>query len=254
MASRIDEAALNALKATLGSYRYAGQFQQRPAPADGGMLKRHWWRYWQPRGANLPPVLVKLPDGRSELRSAVELPSHLDHLIQSWDMAFKDTPNSDFVVGQIQAAQEADRYLLDQIRDRLDLPGTLLAVRRLSGQWPNAHLKLVEDKANGPAVIQSLRHEIGGLVEVNPEGGKISRVAAASPQLESGNWYLPHPLLKPWVDAFIAECAAFPAGANDDQVDAWSQGAKRLLHVRVEAVPRRVIPPRRSGGPYAWMG
>jgi phage terminase large subunit-like protein len=131
---RINEAALNTLKATLGSYRYAGQFQQRPAPADGGMLKRHWWRYWQPRGANLPPVLVKLPDGRSELRSAVELPSHLDHLIQSWDMAFKDTPNSDFVVGQIQAAQGADRYLLDQIRDRLDLPGTLLAVRRLSGQ------------------------------------------------------------------------------------------------------------------------
>ena len=48
-------------------------------------------------------------------------------------------------------------------------------------------------------------------------------------RLESGNWYLPHPLLKQWVDGFIAECAAFPAGANDDQVDAWSQGAKRLL-------------------------
>src|SRR4029077_7413829 len=53
---RINEAALKTLKVTLGSYRYAGQFQQRPAPADGGMLKRHWWRYWQPRGANLPPV------------------------------------------------------------------------------------------------------------------------------------------------------------------------------------------------------
>jgi predicted phage terminase large subunit-like protein len=251
---RINEAALNTLKATLGGYRYAGQFQQRPTPADGGMLKPHWWRYWQPRGANLPPVLVRLPDGGSELRSAVELPSHLDHLIQSWDMAFKDTQNSDFVVGQIQAAQGADRYLLDQVRDRLDLPATLLAVRRLSGQWPNAHLKLVEDKANGPAVVQSLRHEIGGLVEVNPEGGKISRAAAASPQLESGNWYLPHPLLKQWVDGFIAECAAFPTGANDDQVDAWSQGAKRLLHFRAEAVPRSSVSPRRYGGLYAWMG
>ena len=50
---------------------------------------------------------------------------------------------------------------------------------------------MVEDKANGPAVIQSLKREISGLVEVNPEGGKISRAAAASPQLESGNWYLP---------------------------------------------------------------
>jgi phage terminase large subunit-like protein len=89
---------------------------------------------------------------------------------------------------------------------------------------------------------------------VNPEGGKISRAAAASPQLESGNWYLPHPLLKQWVDAFIAECAAFPAGANDDQVDAWSQGAKRLLHFRAESVPRSSISPRPYGGLYSWMG
>jgi hypothetical protein len=65
---RLDHAALEGLKASLGSYRYAGQFQQRPAPADGGMLKRHWWRYWQPRGANLPPVMVKLPDGIGALR------------------------------------------------------------------------------------------------------------------------------------------------------------------------------------------
>jgi predicted phage terminase large subunit-like protein len=88
-------------------------------------------------------------------------------------------------------------------------------------------LKLVEDKANGPAVVQSPRHEITDFVEVNPEGGKISRAAAASPKLESGNWFLAHPLLAHWVERFIAECAAFPAGAHDDQVDAWSQGAKR---------------------------
>ena len=69
----------------------------------------------------------------------------------------------------------------------------------------------------GPAVVQSLRHEIEGL---KPEGGKISRAAAASPQLEAGNWYLPHPMIAPWVEKFIAECSAFPAGANDDQVDA----------------------------------
>jgi len=112
----------------------------------------------------------------------------------------------------------------------MDLPATLLAVRRLSARWPNVTLKLVEDKANGPAVVQSLRHEIAGFVEVNPEGGKISRAAAASPQLESGNWYLPHPLLARWVEQFIGECAAFPAGAFDDVVDAWSQGANRLLY------------------------
>jgi predicted phage terminase large subunit-like protein len=220
---KLDTGALEDFKTTLGSYRYAGQFQQRPAPIGGGMLKKHWWKYWQPRGANLPPVPVKMPDGSIEQRKAVDLPSRFHTQLQTWDMAFKDTKHADFVVGQVQAAQGADRYLLDQMRDRLDLPGTLLAVRRLSARWPEAHLKLVEDKANGPAVIQSLRHEIAGFVEVHPEGGKVSRAAGASPQLESGNWYLPHPMLAPWVEEFIGECTAFPNGAHDDQVDAWSQ-------------------------------
>jgi len=140
------------------------------------------------------------------------------------------------------------------VRDRLDFPGTLLAVRRLSAQWPEVQTKLVEDKANGPAVVQSLRHEIGGFVEVTPEGGKESRAAAASPQLEAGNWYLPHPILKSWVEAFIGECAAFPNGANDDQVDAWSQGAKRLLRDRAEiARPPVFIPSKQPSGERSWM-
>jgi len=250
---RIDAAALEALKTTLGSYHYAGQYQQRPAPVEGGMLKKHWWRYWQPRGANLPPVPVKMPDGSMEQRKAVDLPCPFDIQLQTWDMAFKDTKKADFVVGQLHAAHGGDRYLLDQMRDRLDLPGTLLAVRRLSARWPEAILKLVEDKANGPAVIQSLRHEIGGFVEVSPEGGKVSRAAAASPQLESGNWYLPHPMLAPWVEEFIGECAVFPNGANDDQVDAWSQGAKRLLCVRPKPVKAPIITPRIYHGDRSWM-
>ena len=242
---KVSQEDLENLKTTLGSYRYAGQYQQRPAPAGGGMLKTYWWRFWQPRGANLPPVPVKMPDGSIEQRRAVELPTHFDQQIQTWDMAFKDTKNADYVVGQVHAAHGADRYLLDQVRDRMDLPATLLAVRRLSAHWPNAILKLVEDKANGPAVVQSLRHEITGFVEVNPEGGKISRAAAASPQLESGNWYLPHPTLAPWVEQFIGECGAFPAGAHDDQVDAWSQGAKRLIYFRPKP-PVQIQSPART--------
>ncbi len=179
---RFGKTELEELKRILGSYRYAGQFQQRPAPADGGMLKRYWWSFWQPQGANLPPIPVKLANGTVEYRVAVELPTSFDQTIQSWDMTFKDSRDSDYVVGLVLAAKGADRFVLDLVRDRLDLPGTLLAVRRLSATWPAAHLKLVEDKANGPAVIQSLRHEISGFVEVNPEGGKISRAAAASQQ------------------------------------------------------------------------
>jgi phage terminase large subunit-like protein len=48
--------------------------------------------------------------------------------------------------------------------------------------------------------------------------------------LESGNWYLPHPQLAPWVQHFINECASFPKGSYDDCVDFWSMSAARLLN------------------------
>ncbi|MDD3494205.1 MAG: phage terminase large subunit, partial [Candidatus Thermoplasmatota archaeon] len=55
------------------------------------------------------------------------------------------------------------------------------------------------------------------------QGGKESRAWAASPEVEAGNVYIPDPSIAPWVHDFIEECAAFPNGANDDQVDAMTQ-------------------------------
>jgi predicted phage terminase large subunit-like protein len=250
---KVTQADLESLKTTLGAYRYAGQYQQRPAPAGGGMLKPHWWKYWQPRGTNLGPVSVKMPDGSIEQRMPVNLPDRFDVVLQSWDMSFKDTQRADFVAGLVLAASGADRYILDTEHARMDLPETLMAVRRLSARWPNAQMKLVEDKANGPAVIQSLRHEIGGFIEVTPEGGKASRAAAAAPMLEAGNWYLPHPRLFDWVKPFIHELGTFPAGAFDDWVDAWSQGAKRVIYVKPKSTPPRIYRPWVSSDPRAWM-
>ena len=137
------------------------------------------------------------------------------------------------VAGGVWAAKQADRFLLDQRRERLDFPRTVEAVKAMSEKWPGAHRKLVEDKANGTAVIATLKHEISGLIAVNPEGGKIARAQAVSPQVESGNVYLPHPAIAPWVDAFIEECAAFPAGKHDDQVDQMSQALNRLTSGRL---------------------
>jgi len=71
---KITQAHLDSLKVTLGSYRYAGQYQQRPSPTGGGMLKTFWWRYWQPRGVNLGVVNVKMPDGHVEQVTPVYLP------------------------------------------------------------------------------------------------------------------------------------------------------------------------------------
>ena len=152
---------------------------------------------------------MRLPSGALANVQAVDLPAQFDTLGQSWDMAFKDLVSSDYVVGQVWGKKRADCFLLDQTKERLDFPGTLRAVRSLSERWPAAALKLVEDKANGSAVIATLKHEISGLVPVNPEGGKEGRASAVSPQVESGNVYLPHPALKHWVTGFIEECASF---------------------------------------------
>src|SRR5262249_5743487 len=105
---------------------------------------------------------------------------------------------------------------------------TIQAVRRMSQKWPKAKGKLVEDKANGSAVIATLQHEIEGLIAVNPEGGKESRGHAGSPQIEAGNVYLPDATLAGGVGSFVDECAAFPHGAYDDQVDAMTQALLRL--------------------------
>lgn len=94
----------------------------------------------------------------------------------------------------------------------MDCPTTVKAVRELSDRYPGSLAKLIEDKANGSAVIQMLQHEIFGILPVNPEGGKVARAMAVSPLIEAGNVYLPHPLIAPWVNDFIEECAAFPTG------------------------------------------
>ena len=81
-----------------------------------------------------------------------------------------------------------------------------------------------------------LQHEILGILPVNPEGGKVARAMAVSPLIEAGNVYLPHPSIAPWVNDFIEECAAFPNGARDDQVDATTQAL-----LRWNMIPRQPV-------------
>ena len=210
-------------KRSLGSYGAAGQLQQRPSPAGGGVFKRHWFRYFQPRGMNLPPVIVRLPDGTTVSIPAIEVPRQMDEQLQSWDCSFKDLATSDYVVGQVWGRLGAWFFLGDQVRGRMDCPGTVKAVRAMKAKWPGTMAILVEDKANGSAVIQMLSHEIPGILPVSPGGGKVARAQAISPLVEAGNIYLPHPDYAPWVNDFVEECVSFPNGAHDDQVDAMTQ-------------------------------
>jgi predicted phage terminase large subunit-like protein len=228
---RFGEKEISELKTDLGPYGTAGQLQQAPAPAEGGYYKRYWWRYWCFAGQKdkLPPVLMRNKNGDFEQMPIVELPpfenwrEFFDVLLQSWDMAFKDTKDSAFVVGQVWAKKGANKFLLDQIRDKLDMPQTIEALKALSLKWPLTFAKLVEDKANGPAVISTLRSSISGLIAYNPDGDKVARANAAIPQIASGNVYLPHPALCVFTETVINEAASFPNGTYKDQVDALNQ-------------------------------
>lgn len=226
--ARFSQLTLNALKTTLGARDAAAQLQQRPSPAEGDIFKKRWWCFWKPDATELSPVRIQLDDGEEHEAKVVDWPDEYDEIIQSWDMTFKDRKSSDFVAGQVWGRVGAFYYLLDQVHGRMDMPATLRAVEQLTTNWPKSRAKLVEDKANGPAVVQTLKGKIPGLIEVNPHGGKISRANAVAPFIESGNVFLPHPHLSPWVNDLIEECTQFPNGANDDRVDAMTQALIRF--------------------------
>jgi predicted phage terminase large subunit-like protein len=206
--NRFSKNKLMQIKAAIGSNNWAGLYQQRPAPAEGAIFLRDWWRWYEEN-----PLKIVLD---------------MEEVIMSWDLSFKDKKDSDYVVGQVWGKRKADRFLLDQIRARMDFPKTLKAICNMKLKWPIARKIYIEDKANGPAVISTLQRDIQGIIPVNPEGGKIVRANAVTGQIESGNVWLPIPRNASWVGDFVEECSAFPNSVNDDQVDSMTQA---LIHM-----------------------
>jgi predicted phage terminase large subunit-like protein len=120
-------------------------------------------------------------------------------------------------------------YLLDMVRARLNFSATCQAIIAMSTKWPQAVAKFVEDKANGPAVMNALSRQVMGLIPIEPEGSKYARASAVSPLTESGNVVLPAPELLPNVEELVEEAKNFPNSAHDDTIDAMSQAINRLL-------------------------
>jgi predicted phage terminase large subunit-like protein len=199
-----------------GSKIFASLYQGRPAPEQGTILLRKNWRYYP------NPLWVQQADG------SMFVPGTGQSIYVSWDMAFKDTKASDYVVGQVWLKRGPDAYLLDQVRDRMTFTETVHAAKALHAKWPQATAKLVEDKANGTAVLDTLRKSTPGLIPIEPKESKEARAHAVSPFIEAGNVHLPDPSIAPWIADFVNEAAAFPNSTHDDQVDACTQALQRI--------------------------
>lgn len=219
---------LKQFKVTLGSRTWESLYQQRPAPQEGNRFKREWFRFYKPTNAPTwwRPLYAR-PEG-CITSPPVELPpvGKLDEIIESWDFTFKATDGTDFVCGLKVARRGADKFLLSCYHKRATFTESCKALAEMRAEEPHATETLVEDKANGPAILNALGSRISGLVAVEPMGSKEARAASVEPQVEAGNVYLPDGA--EWVIEFVEEVCAFPNAAHDDFVDALSQALIRL--------------------------
>lgn len=212
---KYDNEKLVRRRKTITEFEWLSLYQQRPTPLGGGIFRREWWRHAHER----------------------ERPTRWDHVWQSWDLGFKKEGRSR-VAGGVFAARGARIFLLDVFVDHCSYVESRDAIRRTTERFPLAYAKVVEDRANGPAIMSDLAGEIGGFIAWPPKGvamdDKVARASAATPVVRAGDVYLPERSVL-WVDGFIEELASFPAGLYDDQVDMFSQ-AIAYWHTTPQAI------------------
>lgn len=218
-----DEAWAKRTKVATGSRTWEALYQQRPSIEGGNIFKRQWIHYY------VKDQKMKASLGLADDKTVAIMPRLFDMQAQSWDATFKEANTSDFVAGQVWGKKKADFYLIDRWHERMGFTDTVNAIRQWSTKYPRATTKYVEDKANGSAIIDTLKHELSGITPVTPDGGKVVRANAVQPLWEAGNVYVPHPLWQPWVDDTILEWENFPNAPHDDEVDSMTQA---LVHMK----------------------
>lgn len=204
-AERESKEALDRMKAEIGSLQFSAQYQQRPVPLEGNLIRREWFRYYD----QLPQQGVA---GR---------------IVQSWDIAMMTGEANDYSVCTTWRMIKADYYLVDVFRGRLAYPDLRRMVASLAAKHA-VETVLIENAGPGMSLLQDLWHDLPhGMTRPlgqTPNGSKEDRMAAQSAKIEAGHVHLPKNA--DWLDTFLHEILAFPHGRHDDQVDSVSQFLK----------------------------
>ncbi len=186
-----------------GPRAWSALYQCSPRVEGGHLVRREWWKYYDP---------AKVAVFGTEIISV--------------DAAFKGNDNNDFVAIEVWGKLGNDYYLRYCLNRHMDFPDTLAAIRTVRRLYPRAMAVLIEDKANGSAIISVLQKEMF-CIPVTPKGGKEARVNAVAPAIESGHVYLPEG--EAWAADFVDQFTAFPAGKHDDMVDSATQALSYLI-------------------------
>ncbi len=197
-----------------GSFNIAAQLQQRPVPVEGGVFEHDWWQLY--RWADLPAK------------------NQWEDSCISVDMSFgsiKDTAS--FTVMQAWCKVGNRFYLLGQKRGRWKYTKAKRELVRFIQRYHYIYAIYVENKANGPAVMDDLGETegISGLIPVEPDGDKVARAYAVSPLAMAKNVFIPDPDQPDceWVrEEFFPEVDLFPMAANDDITDTLTQALRKL--------------------------
>lgn len=193
------EDSLARLRATVGEYNFAGQYQQAPTPLGGGLVKLGWLKRYAPG----------------------DPPDRFDEVICSWDTANKPSELSDYCACTVWGLRDEHVYLLHVLRRRMDYPALKRAVADVASEY-KAGVILIEDKASGTQLIQELRGDgVHGVHAYEPKGDKVMRLHAQSATIESGFVHIPE--AAPWLAEYLHELTTFPASKHADQVDSTSQ-------------------------------
>jgi len=238
---RFPRHVVEGLKIAKGSYAYAGQYQQRPTPREGGLFKRQWFAGKIIDRANLPK------SGVSRCRA--------------WDFAATEVEmgkEPDWTAGLRLMRHKVDYYIEGVARDRLTPAGVQELVKALAETDPRGTMiRIPIDPAQaGVAQAHGYVTALAGytLKAERPGGSKVARALPATIQAEYGHIYLvnsgpPDEELDPWIELFLDELCAFPTGSFDDQVDAFSDAFNELsLAPSIEfdsksAGPSEALPP-----------
>jgi predicted phage terminase large subunit-like protein len=220
--NRFGEPELTALERSLGSYGVAGQLQQRPAPAGGGVFKLTWFRRWKPDDTGKFYMLLR-SDGSWQTVPVDACERYITMDVAGTEK--NDTNDPDYTVIQVWDRTPAGSIILvDQLRGQMETPDAAQAGVRMVRQFESPFI-CVEKNGLGLGVVQTMRRKGIAVKGLRAKGDKLARSQTAQIFAENGMIYLPESAGKPWVDDLLGELSRFPAAAHDDQVDALSYAA-----------------------------